>query len=109
MSHKTTVEERRANVAHWRFQRDLMAQYGFSLVNNTAATRKPYAYCHGNGCWRVRKARGGKWKLEQWTGRSIVPHGYGFMVKVWFPVHRYFDTPLAVALWFNILKRARMI
>lgn len=109
MSQEISPEERRANIARWRHQDRLMLEHGFATVHRMKASRKPCAYEHLNGYWRVKSARYGKWDLQRWYGRSITPKGHCFDVKIWSPVQNYFDTPLAVALWFNILKRAGVI
>lgn len=104
MSAEITREQRVANIRHWKFQADLMAGHGFTKSWRQTASGKPRAYEHSEGQWRISTARGGKWKLEQWTGRVYYPPGarvYGY--KIWAVVPRLFDTPLAVALWFHLV------
>lgn len=106
MSREITPEERRANIMRWKFQADMMAEQGFTKSWRRTASGKPRAYEHSGGCWRISTARGGKWKLEQWTGRTYYPPGYtAFGYKIWHLVPKQFDTPLAVALWFNLIAR----
>lgn len=111
MNTKITREQRHANVEHWRFQSKLMQMQGFKLMSRTAAGGKPRAYEHERGDWRVSTAPKGKWKLERFTGRFFYPPGYHYArgLKIWSPLVQRFETPLAVALWFNVLQRAGVI
>lgn len=99
-----TAEVRRANITHWKFQDRMMAEQGFPRVLRMRASRKPRAYEHIDGYWRISTARAHKWKLEHWTGRWYYPPAAPAVgLKIWAPVPKLFDTPLAVALWFHLV------
>lgn len=106
MSREITREERRANMARWKFQHRLMADKGFNAAFYTAKGGKPRAYEHYSGNWRISTCVGGKWKLERWTGRWYYPRSVRGArgLKIWSPLTTRFDTPLAVALWFNLMR-----
>lgn len=106
MSQAITREQRAANIKQWRFQQVLMHEQGFKQTLRKEASGLPKAYEHHTGNWRISTAKGGKWKLERWYGRYFTPPGWSgavFRLKVWAPIYKYFDTPLAVALWFNLM------
>ena len=108
MSAEITREERRATIRRWAFQHVLMDQQGFNKAYFTAAGGKPRAYEHYSGIWRISTALKGKWKLERWTGRWYYPYTMHRSngVKVWAAYDKRFDTPLAVALWFDLMRIA---
>jgi hypothetical protein len=103
MSQEITREERRANIQHWQFQHKLMLEQGFRLTGRQRASGKPRCYETADGQWRISTALKHKWKLEQWSGRYL--HTVLGAPKIWNATTIRFDTPLAVALWFNMAKR----
>lgn len=108
MSREITAEERRANIAHWKFQDRLMLEQGFKLCRRMQASWKPKAYVTADYMWQISTTTKGRWKLERFRCEMLV-QGAG-RVRVYSPCWRpLFDTPLAVALWFNMMKRTGVL
>lgn len=103
MSQAITQEERRANCKHWRFQDRMMREQMFKLARRMGASGRPRCYESFDGDWRISTAPGNLWKLERFN-REIFIQGLGW-IRTFTPITRpRYQTPLAMALWFNMMK-----
>lgn len=89
-------------------QKYLMQQYGFRLCQRKAVSKLPRAYISCDGQWRISTAPRGVWKMEKFIC-NIYLDGVGVIRKYGQLARPRFETPLAMAIWFDMMKRAERL
>lgn len=82
----------------------LMRREGWRLIQRKAVSRLPRVYATPDYQWRISTTHGGKWKLEKFVCDIYMP-GVGTFKKYQPVIRPLLNNPLAMALWFNLLKR----
>lgn len=86
----------------------LMKAEGWRLCQRKAVSRLPRTYATPDYQWRISTAPGGLWKLERFNREMHLP-GVGWIRKYDALIRPRFQTPLAMALWFNMVRRIQRL
>lgn len=102
-SYRSTRAQREEVEAQFHLKRT-MRELGWRCVRHTG-TGKPNRFEKVIPGWEpfyVTSAPSGRWRLEQYSGYSFRVKGIEIRKMVPFITHR-FETPLAMALWFDYI------
>jgi hypothetical protein len=105
-SYRSTRAQREEVEAQFHLKRTMKA-LGWRCVRHTG-TGKPNRFEKIIPGWQpfyVTSAPAGRWRIEQYSGYSFRVKGIEIRKMIPFITHR-FETPLAMALWFDYVGRA---